>query len=374
MDDHAIISGDWWMGITTDICSTDGNRMDITRTFRKKAQAIILTLFLTSATYADIYGSRASFLMVDDRWMTLNYLHPNAEKLRMRAAAISNGDTHIYLYSRNGGDGFNGGPNFDLSIITPQPDWEVQLNTLNAAGLSPVMWLTPDDSPSITSQSLDAQKAHFSEVVRRFDDKVTGYVTCLECYEYWDAATVNALVAHLKSITDKPVGVHLTSGIGGHKGNKEYYANADYVYLQTGWDKTPAEITAMVKQAIAVTGKPVVASEYAKESRSAAARALGDAACLAGAIGTGNGRSVDFCGQREQKKVRWYEKYETEMVVAGVAMVTLYAVSRFDLPLQLRATEDGYQIGAVKKITKNQSIGLNYRDDGTVMAHYRIEF
>ena len=348
--------------------------MDITRTIRKKAQAIILTLFLTSATYADMSGSRASFLMLDSRWMTLNYLHHNAEKSKMRAAAISNGDTHIYLYSRNGGDGYNGGPDFNLSVITPQPDWEVQLNTLNAAGLSPVMWLTPDDSPKITSQSLDAQKAHFSEVVRRFDDKVTGYVTCLECDEYWDAATVNALVAHLKSITDKPVGVHLTSGIGGKKGNKEYYANADYVFLQTGWDKTPAEITAMVKQAIAITGKPVVAAEYSKESRSAAARALGDAACLAGAVGTGNGRSVDFCGQREKKKVHWYKKYETEMVVAGVVVATLYAVTRYNLPLQLRATEDGYQIGAAKKITKSQSIGLNYSDDGTVIAHYRIEF
>jgi hypothetical protein len=340
-------------------------------------KSFLLTLFallVVSTTYADLHGSRASFLMVDDGWMTLNYLHPNAEKSKMRAAAIANGDTHIYLYSRNGGDGFNGGPDFNLSVITPKPDWEVQLNTLNAAGLSPVMWLTPDDSPSITSQSLDAQKAHFSEIVHRFDDKVTGYVACLECDEYWDAATTNALVAHLKSITDKPVGVHLTSGIGGHKGNKEYYANADYVYLQAGWDKTPAEITAMVKQAIAVTGKPVIASEYAKESRSAAARALGDAACLAGAVGTGNGRSVDFCGQKEQKKVHWYKEYETEMVVAGVVMATLYAVSRFDLPLQLRATESGYQIGAMKRITKNQSIGLNYSNDGSYIAHYRFEF
>ena len=331
---------------------------------------LMMALLLGKNSNAD--GSRASFLMVDDGWMTLNYLHPNAEKLRMRAAAIANGDTHIYIYSRNAGDNF--GSSFkNVSAISPKPDWESQLDTLNDIGLSPIMWLTPDDSPSIASQSLDAQKAHFSEIVRRFDDKVTGYVACLECDEYWDAATTNALVAHLKSITDKPVGVHLTSGIGGHKGNKEYYANADYVYLQTGWDKTPAEITAMVKQAIAVTGKPVVASEYAKESRSAAARALGDAACLAGAVGTGNGRSVDFCGQKEQK-VKWYKEYETEMVVAGVVMATLYAVSRFDLPLQLRATENGYQIGAVKKIAQNQSIGLNYRDDGAVMTYYRIEF
>ena len=159
-----------------------------------------------------------------------------------------------------------------------------------------------------------------------------------------------------------------------NKGNKEYYANADYVYLQTGWDKTPAEITAMVKQAIAVTGKPVVASEYAKESRSAAARALGDAACLAGAVGTGNGRSVDFCGQKEQKKVKWYKEYETEMSRCW---------SRDSNPLRrisirpttpVESNRDGYQIGAMKRITKNQSIGLNYSNDGSYIAHYRFEF
>ena len=366
------------MGFDFNCFSTNGIRMDIARTIRKKAKAVALaaTFILTSTTQADLHGSRASFLMLDSRWMTLNYLHHNAEKSKMRAAAIANGDTHIYLYSRNGGDGFNGGPDFNLSVITPKPDWEVQLNTLNAAGLSPVMWLTPDDSPSITSQSLDAQKAHFSEIVRRFDDKVTGYVTCLECDEYWDAATTNALVAHLKSITDKPVGVHLTSGIGGHKGNKEYYANADYVYLQTGWDKTPAEITAMVKQAIAVTGKPVVASEYAKESRSAAARALGDAACRAGAIGTGNGRSITACGQRPlaAKKVRWYKEYENELIVSGVVVATLYAVSRFGVPLTLQANESAYRVGVEHPLSENTSISLEIDNADRITGRFNWRF
>ena len=107
MDNTSISSADWGLGITSSINRANDNRMDTTRTIRKKAQAIILILFLTSATYADMRGSRASFLMVDSRWMTLNYLHPQAEKSKMRAAAIANGDTHIYLYSRNGGDGFN---------------------------------------------------------------------------------------------------------------------------------------------------------------------------------------------------------------------------------------------------------------------------
>jgi hypothetical protein len=288
--------------------------------------------------------------MQDSRWMTLNYLHPDANKNGMRAAAKANGDTHIYLYSRNGGDGFNGGPDFDLSVITPKPDWETQLDVLNAAGLKPVMWLTPDDSRAITVQSIAAQQAHFNEVVRRFDDKVTGYVACLECDEYWSAAKVQALVAHLKSITDKPVGVHLTSGIGGHKGNMAYYANADYVFLQTGWDKTPAQITAMVKQAMVVTGKPVVASEYAKESRSAAARALGNAACAAGAIGTGNGRSIVPCGY-EAPPPKKNNDADTAMAVVGIVVLGVaayYLHTNYDFELMFEAT-DNYQTYGTKK-------------------------
>ena len=323
--------------------------------------ASMLTLGLLGQN-SNADGSRASFLM--DGWMTLNYLHPQAEKLGMRAAAIANGDTHIYIYSRNAGDNFG---NKNISTISPQPDWEAQLNTLNDIGLSPIIWLTPDDSPSIASQSLDVHKSHFSEIVRRFDDKVTGYVTCLECDEYWSAEKVNALVIHLKSITDKPVGVHLTTGIGGRKGNKEYYANADYIFLQFGWDKTPAEITAMVKQAIAVTGKPIVAAEYAKESRSAAARALGNAACLAGAIGTGNGRSIIPCGQAPKKK-KWYKEYENELIVSGVVLATLYAVSRFGLPLTLQANEDTYRVGI-----ESNGFGLSYSEN-EILATYRFEF
>jgi hypothetical protein len=342
-------------------------------------------------TKYSLHGSRASFLMQDSRWMTLNYLHPDANKTGMRAAAKANGDTHIYLYSRNGGDGFNGGPDFDLSVIAPKPDWEAQLNLLNASGLKPVMWLTPDDSRAITVQSLDEQKSHFNEIVRRFNDKVTGYVACLECDEYWSPAMVNALVIHLKSITDKPVGVHLTSGIGGHKGKKEYYANADYVFLQTGWDKTPAQIAAMVKQAMAVTGKPVVASEYAKESRTAAARALGDAACRAGAIGTGNGRSITPCGyEAPPKEANFLKKHETELIgIAGVsvaiAAVYFYNKRFKEMPFNfsLNGNEDYqvYGIGKSFNVTDNSQILLKYNridregdDTNVAMISYNLSF
>ena len=345
--------------------------MDIARTFRKKAKAVILAAaFLTSTTQADLHGSRASFLMVNDGWMTLNYLHPQAEKKSMRAAALANGDTHIYIYSRNAGDNF--GSSFkNVSSISPKPDWEAQLDTLNAAGLSPVIWLTPDDSSDITRQSTAAQAAHFSEVVQRFDSKVSGYVACLECDEYWSAAKTNALVAHLKTITDKPIGVHLTTGIGGHKGNKEYYANADYVFLQFGWDKTPAEVAAMVKQTMAVTGKPVVASEYAKESRTAAAKALGDAACLAGAIGTGTGRSIQYCGQQEKKK-SWIKKNETTLIGVTAAVIGIYMVSR--IPIYLQASDNGYLIGIDQPISENASISFDIDNTDRITGRFNWRF
>ena len=313
--------------------------------------AISLTSSLNAYSYDtnySLHGSRASFLMIDSKWMTLNYLHPNANKAGMRNAAKANGDTHIYIYTRNGGD--NGG-GYNLSSISPQPDWEARLDELNNIGLKPVLWLTPDDSKNITSQSMAAQKAHFDQIVTRFDSKVTGYVTCLECDEYWSPAQVQALVAHLKTKTDKPVGVHLTTGIGGHRGNTAYYANADYVFLQFGWDKTPAQITAMVKQAMAVTGKPVVASEYAHESRKVTARALGDAACAAGAIGTGNGRSVVACGYEAPPPPKKNNEADTAMAVIGIAVVAIgayYLHKNYDFELKFDMT-DNYQTYGTKK-------------------------
>jgi len=210
-----------------------------------------------------------------------------------------------------------------------------------------------------------AQQAHFSEMVRRFDSKVTGYVACLECDEYWSPAQVQTLVAHLKTKTDKPVGVHLTSGLGGHKGNTAYYTNADYVFLQFGWNKTPAQVAAMVKQAMVVTGKPVVASEYAIESRKAAARALGDAACAAGAIGTGNGRSIVPCGYEAPPKKK---NNDTEMAMAAVGIIVLgvaayYLHTNYDFELKFNATDNWQSYGTKKTFNlfekKDTTINFN---------------
>jgi len=323
--------------------------------------AFILTL-LGQSSNADIYGSRASFLQMNTTGMSLSYLSQNVNdqwRTNMENSLLNNGDTHIYLYTRNDDD--------DVGNVRPQPDWEQRIDHLNSRGLKPIMWLMADDSPSLAALPLSTHKAHNAEMVRRLDSRVDGYVIGLEVDEYWTAAQTNELIQDLKQHTNKPIGVHLTPTTP-----LEYVTHADVLYLQTGFGLTQEQFREKVKATLLATSKPVIVSEYSLQSDTAYARALGDIACEMGAVGTGNGRSVNICGQRE--KIHWYKEYETEIVVAGVVMATLYAVSRFDLPLQLRATEDGYQIGVVKKITKNQSIGLNYRNDGSYIALYRIEF
>ena len=313
-----------------------------------------------------LHGSRASFLMNDSRWMTLGFLHEDAAKNEMMNSALANGDTHFYIYSRNGGD--NGG-SMDLRYIEPKADWEAQIQKIIDRGLKPVMWLTPDDSPQLIG-GMDTQKNHMTEMVRRFDKQVSAYVVCLECDEYWSAETVNKLVAHVKSQTNKPVAVHLTSGIGGHKGNLNYYKGADYVFLQFGWDKTPEQMKAMVKEAMKVTGLPVIASEYALESRTAAARALGDAACTAGAVGTGNGRSVTFCGE-ELVPPKKKDKTEEYLMIGGAvvgAAVLAYGVYWFNqnydinLGFNFNITDDMQSIGLTKdfNLFEKNDTSLNF--------------
>jgi hypothetical protein len=290
------------------------------------AMMMYLTIGSTANAYDlnySLHGSNASFLMADDYLMSLNYFSPKANRLNYVQQMVAQGNTHVYVYTRNDGDqGPTKGEGFINPIDAYDDNWGGLLDGLNNSGLKPVLWLTPDDSPSISGQNLQAQKDHFNWVVKNFDSKVTGYVTCLECDEYWSAETVNALVLHLKTITTKPIGVHLTPGV-----KKEYYANADYVFLQIGFNKSAAEVAAMVKDAMAQTGLPVIASEYDKESRSPQAKALGDAACAAGAVGTGNGRTVSFCGKEEVPMSKDSNDSTVDALVAVGVLVVVAGVA-----------------------------------------------
>jgi hypothetical protein len=272
----------------------------------------------------------------------------------MESSLLNNGDTHIYLYTRNDDD--------DVGNVRPQPDWEQRLDHLNSRGLRPIMWLMADDSPSLAALPLSTHKAHNAEMVRRLDSKVDGYVIGLEVDEYWTAAQTNELIQDLKKHTNKPIGVHLTRATP-----LEYVTHADVLYLQTGFGLTQEQFREKVKATLLATSKPVIVSEYSLQSDTAYAKTLGDIACQLGAIGTGNGRNVQYCGQQEKKK-SWFKENKTTLVGVTVAGIGIFMVSKMQLPIQLQVTEDAYKIGIY-----SNGYGLSYSED-EVLATYRFEF
>jgi len=113
----------------------------------------------------------------------------------------------------------------------------------------------------------------------------------------------------------------------------------------------------------------VVANEYSAVSETATARALGDLLCQNGAVGTGNGRNITLCGQRETKKKKeWYQ--EKELIVTGIGIATLFVILNNDDPemFQLYADDNGYELGF-----KSGGYNLRYSED-RIMSTYRIDF
>ena len=342
-------------------------------------------IFCSSLVNADLFGVRSSFLTgsLDEPqiWLgrfgtSLPYLSPtfgtDEERQAYRNLLKANGDTHIDLYAQARSTKLPGG-----SIYPEHQDFTAKLNELNADGLKPVLWLIPESRHGDHRQSMEAHLAFQNEMVLKHDNQVDAYVVGLELDETFTVEQVNTLVANLKSQTDKPVAVHLAPGVGGFKRDTRYYKGADFIYLQIGdhlsgdYTADSAMAVAMLKEALTL-GVPVVANEYSLLSTSEQARALGDLLCANGAAGTGNGRNVEYCGQKPAKQ-KWYEKYQDEMVVAGVAMATLYAVTRYSLPLHIQATENSYQVGTTRRLD-NHEFGVAYRNDGTVIATYSFDF
>jgi hypothetical protein len=345
---------------------------------------VLFCIMYASISYGDLFGVRSSFLTAEKAhprifdWRnkygtSLMYLSPSysaEEKTHFRSILKNNGDTHIDLYAqaRNGHL-----PAGELHLY----DYTHEFNVLNNDGLKPVLWLIPESKHGEYKQSMDAHLAFQNQMVQRHDSQVAGYVVCLECDEMFSPEQVNALVANLKSKTDKPVAVHLAPGVGGFKKDTRYYKGADFIYLQIG-DHLSGDYVAdsnmavaMLKQAMTL-GIPVVANEYSLLSTSEQARALGDLLCQNGAVGTGNGRNVTMCGQRESKKKKeWYQEYEKELIVSGIAAVTLYVMlnrNEKEPTFQINANDNGYELGL-----NSGGYSLSYSED-KITAKYRIEF
>lgn len=323
----------------------------------------------------ELDGSRASFLLdyklSESSLNYLSYEMSDERRSQFRQRLKGLGDTHIYLYTQNSADDF-----LPIGYRTWFRDKLVELNSEN---LKPVLWLTADGSPNITS-NVPAWKSHVSAVIDNLDDQVAGYVLCLECDEYWDSATVSSLLDYVKGKTAKPVGIHLTPGAGGQNLDPTYYAGADYIFLQLGFSTpesgyevfTTEEKKAIFMQALNL-GIPVIASEYSLDSSSAEAKAFGDWACANGAVGTGNGRTVEACGQATDDE-SFVKKNSGIFATVGITIVAVWVVSTFRVPVTMWAEDEQYFLGFEKVVGEDHSLGFTYGENGSMFFRYKYHF
>ena len=332
------------------------------------ARAFIFLMALTGISYSsDIHGVRSSFLLGDiwkDKTSTsLLYLSDSwsvEERKHHRDRLLNNGDTHIDLYAKATRGHLAGG------TVNPNSDFLFRLRELRAEGLQPVLWLIPESKNGDHKASMAEHFAFIDKTVSSYDKEASAYVVCLECDEMFSPAEVNQMVRHIKSKTDRPIAVHLAPGVGGFKGDTAYYAEADYIYLQFG-DHLSGDYVADTEMAVAMLkealklGKPVVANEYSLYSESAQAKALGDRLCAEGAVGTGNGRNIQACGQREAKnKVPKFDG-SAALVLGGVAAL---------IGLNVVMQNDWAQIGH----DPNEGLGFRYGTEGEATITYRIRW
>jgi hypothetical protein len=351
------------------------------RTFGRILAPALFLLAITSypvtGTTGDLDGSRASFLLdFSLSESSLNYLSyemtdQRRSQFRQRLSAL--GDTHIYLYTQNGSSN-------DVLPVGYRSWFRDKLVELNASGLKPILWLTPDDSPNITG-NIPAWQYHVSAVIGNLDDQVSGYVLCLECDEYWSGATVTTLLHWVKGKTSKPIGVHLSPGPGGVDWDPTYYAGADYIFLQLGFTHEQSGyniVSIEQKKAILLEalnlGIPIIAAEYSLDSDSPEAKAFGDWACENGAVGTGNGRSITACGQSSSTEEDFLTKNSGVFAAVGIAIAAVWVTSTFSIPITMQAVDEFYYLSFEKQINDAHTVGLTYGEDGTVVLNYRFSF
>lgn len=294
------------------------------------------------------------------------YLSPTtsaASRAQLRNILLNNGDTHIYLYTRSN-DKLDSGvvPQGSLNSFGPK------LDELNRAGLKPILWMTPESRHGYHKGSLEQHRAYMKSVVDKYDDKVEGYVVCLECDDYWNPAQVQHLTRYVKTLTNKPVGVHLTPGVGGFRGDINYYKDADYIYLQISnntSDKRAKEILAEAQK----LGIPVIAAEYSHNGTSAKAKRRGDMLCANGALGTGSGRNVSFCGKpvTPEKSPKKGSSSGTAVAV-GIVIGVAILVNRYrkkpndDIIITLDSVngKEDMKIGKLFSVTDQSSLYTTY--------------
>ena len=330
----------------------------------------LIALFLASQPL--IADFKSTFLIGTAEYSTLSWLSDDANGIwrdNLIKKLKLNGDTHADLMARNHD------PMFKRVDGVNRDSWRARYQKLLDNNITPVTWLISDDSPDVYRKGIQDQMRYQKEVVAAVEDLNSHYVVCLECDEYYSADDVNILINDLRSVTKKPIGVHLTPGM---RGKEAYVANADIVYLQTGFNLSDEQFKAEIAYAVSL-GKPVVVSEYSLEGLSDRAKQLGDIACsYKGVVGTGNGRGTSICENlkwdESKPKQKWYEEYNGELAAVAWALVFISASEWFKstLPFQANmnfANEDGsFEVMLHRPVTENSRAGVTVRQNGRIMG------
>jgi hypothetical protein len=259
-----------------------GTRYLVEITARTSTQSTTARTAFTTTTVAPPTGAdlphQTDFLAAGVR--THPYAgYPPEHRQQILRAMTSRQYTHLYVYAYNERD--YGGPSVD-GLRNPQ-EFRARLEEIRAAGLKAVVWLFPDDAPTIHGTAETTLRSLLSGFVPVVDDLVSSYVLGLELNEYWDASRVERLGTHLNTLTQKPLASHMTSG--------------EWSYARQGWvdyhvhqysNRTVAGMGSETRAVKSGLGKPVVAGEYEVDDEAKAVQ-LGNAAMAAGADGFGNG-------------------------------------------------------------------------------------
>ncbi|SVD50642.1 uncharacterized protein METZ01_LOCUS403496, partial [marine metagenome] len=130
----------------------------------------VRTSFLLGKLYSSKYNT--SLMYLSETWN-------DAERSAYINRLLNNGDTHIDVYARATSGNLPGGH------VNGNANFRPRLVELNARGLKPVLWMTPESKHGDAYAS-DAEHREFMErMIRLYDDQVSAYVACLECDEYW---------------------------------------------------------------------------------------------------------------------------------------------------------------------------------------------
>jgi hypothetical protein len=245
-------------------------------------------------------GHRASFLFDKARVRVMNCLSLQMDDAAFRAIVQrckANGDTLMYVYLANCGDGappvtsFYKGGGYGIEV---NPDavktMRTRIQHIRSQGMGIVAWLTPDDSPSIYKASHEQHLRHVHSVVEEFGDLIDEYVVGLEMDSDPRCQHAAAMIEYGRKQGGKRWGVHLNPG----KTAPLYGADTLY-YQKSGFnpskDSDVASFGNEIRRVRAAlpSGIRLIAAEYHGSSDSQNAKALGKVAIANGADGTGTG-------------------------------------------------------------------------------------